>query len=187
METNWYSIRTISGQEKKVKQYLDSEIKRLHLDHYIESILIPMEKTYEMRNGKKQTRERPLFAGYIFIKFSEVSFTGGDALQPEIIQAIKDVPGVVSFVGDERGQRPVRLREDEIARIIGKVDELNQAGEVMENPFNVGEMVKVMDGPFSGFSGTIEEVNDEKKKLKVTVKIFGRNTPLELTFLQVER
>lgn len=186
MASQWFCIRTISGQEKKVKQYLDSEIKRLHLDNFIELILIPTEKVFEMRNGKKQTRERPYLPGYIFIKFSEVSFSG-TVLQPEIVQAVKDVPGVVSFVGDERGKNPVPLRDDEIKRILGKASELDEMGEVMENPYAVGEMVKVMDGPFSGFSGTIEEVNEEKKKLKVTVKIFGRNTPLELNYLQVER
>ena len=186
MASQWFCIRTISGQEKKVKQYLDSEIKRLHLDNFIENILIPTEKVFEMRNGKKQTRERPYLPGYIFIKFSEVSFSG-PVLQPEIVQAVKDVPGVVSFVGDERGKNPVPLRDDEIKRILGKASELDEMGEVMEHPFAVGEMVKVMDGPFSGFSGTIEEVNEERKKLKVTVKIFGRNTPLELNYLQVER
>lgn len=186
METKWFCIRTISGQEKKVKQYLDSEIKRLHLDHFIESILIPTEKVFEVRNGKKVTRERPYLPGYIFMKFSDVAFSG-DVLIPEIVQAIKDVPGIVSFVGDNKGQHPVALREDEVARLMGKASELDEMGEVMENPFAVGETIKVIDGAFSGFSGTIEEVNDEKKKLKVMVKIFGRNTPLELSYLQVER
>jgi transcriptional antiterminator NusG len=186
METKWFCIRTISGQEKKVKQYLDSEIKRLHLDHFIESILIPTEKVFEVRNGKKIPRERPYLPGYIFMKFSDVAFSG-DVLIPEIVQAIKDVPGIVSFVGDNKGRHPVALREDEVARLLGKASELDEMGEVMENPFVVGETIKVIDGAFSGFSGTIEEINDEKKKLKVMVKIFGRNTPLELSYLQVER
>jgi len=108
-------------------------------------------------------------------------------LQGEVVQAIKDVPGVIGFLGSERGQTPVPLRKSEINKILGKAEELNEMGESLENPYHVGEMVKVMDGPFNGFSGVVEEVMEDKKKLKVMVKIFGRNTPLELNYLQVEK
>lgn len=178
MSTQWYVLRAVTGQEKKVKQYLESEISRLHLEGFIQQIIIPTEKVFEMRGGKKRTRERSYLPGYILINAS---------LQPEIIQVIRDVPGAIGFLGSEKGQTPVPMRESEINKILGKAEELNEAGEVMENPFIVGEEVKVMDGAFNGFSGVVEEVNEDKKKLKVMVKIFGRNTPLELNYLQVER
>jgi transcriptional antiterminator NusG len=178
MSAKWYVIRAISGQEKKVKQYLESEIKRLGIESEINKILIPTEKVFTMRNGKKRTQERSFLPGYILIEAE---------LQPEIIQAIRDVPGVVGFLGMERGKEPIPLRESEVNKILGKVDELTDAEEVMENPFIVGETIKVMDGPFNGFTGIVEDVNEEKKKLKVMVKIFGRNTPVELNYLQVER
>ncbi len=171
-------LRAVTGQEKKVKVYLESEISRLHLDAYIQQILIPTEKVFEMRGGKKRTRERSYLPGYVIINA---------VLQPEVIQVIKDVPGVIGFLGSEKGQTPVPMRDSEINKILGKAEELSEQGEFMENPFLVGESVKVMDGAFNGFTGVVEEVNEDKKKLKVMVKIFGRNTPLELNYLQVER
>lgn len=199
----WYVIRSISGQEKKVKTYLESEIKRLKLEPYIQQILIPTEKIFEVKGGKKKTRERSFLPGYVFIEFSDKAITTSlDAEAPrskdgvgvieknlntEIIQTIKDVPGVVGFLGAEKGKKPIPLRETEINKILGKVDELKDQGETIENPFNVGEMVKVIDGAFNGFSAQIEEVHEDKKKLKVVVKIFGRNQLIELGFLQVER
>lgn len=189
MSSQWYVVRSISGQEKKVKTYMESEIKRLRLGDYIAQILIPMEIVFEMRGGKKRTRERPLLPGYIFVEMQTgTSHDGRSApVQPEIVAIIRDVPGVVGFLGDEKGKVPVPMRKDEIDKILGKVDELKDAGEIMENPFSVAETVKVIDGPFNGFSGIVEEVQEDKKKLKVMVKIFGRNTPLELNFMQVER
>lgn len=178
MGKSWYVVRAISGQEKKVKLYIESEIERLNLQDAISQVLIPTEKVFEMRNGKKKIRERSFLPGYVLMEAQ----LGG-----EVIQAIKDVPGVIGFLGTERGQKPVPLRPAEINKILGKVDEMNEFGEVPEDPFHVGEPVKVMAGPFSGFSGTVEEVNEEKKKLKVMVKIFGRNTPVELNYYQVEK
>jgi transcriptional antiterminator NusG len=171
-------LRAISGQEKKVKQYLEAEIQRLKLQDAVAEIFIPTEKVYEIRNGKKKTREKSFLPGYLLIEAD---------LQGEVVQAIKDVPGVIGFLGSERGQTPVPLRKSEINKILGKAEELNEMGESLENPYHVGEMVKVMDGPFNGFSGVVEEVMEDKKKLKVMVKIFGRNTPLELNYLQVEK
>lgn len=175
---HWYVIRSISGQEKKVKQYLESEIERLRLGDNILQILIPTEKVYEMRNGKKKSREKSLYPGYVFVETIP---------NPEVIQVIRDVPGVVGFLGTDRGQTPIPMREVEVQKMLGQAAELQDMGEVMENPYAVGESVKVMDGPFNGFIGSVEEVYDDKKKLKVMVKIFGRNTPLELNYLQVER
>jgi transcriptional antiterminator NusG len=178
MAKEWYVIRAISGKEKKVKQYLESEIARLGLADKISQVLIPTEKVFEMRNGKKKLRERSFLPGYILLECE---------MSSELVPAIKDVPDVIGFLGEERGQSPVPLRQSEVNKILGKVDEAKERGEMPEEPFIKGEQVKVMSGPFNGFTGTVDEVYEEKKKLKVVVKIFGRNTPIELGFLQVER
>jgi transcription termination/antitermination protein NusG len=178
MSKQWYVVRAISGQEKKVKVYIESEIARLKLEPFIAQVLIPTEKVFEMKNGKKRIRERSFLPGYLLLEAD---------IQGEVVQAIKDVPGVIGFLGTEKGQKPVPLRKSEVNKILGKVDEMNEVGEVLENPFVLGEPVKVMAGPFVGFSGTVEEVYEDKKKLKVMVKIFGRNTPVELNYLQVEK
>ena len=174
----WFVVRAISGQEKKVKQYIESEIQRLKLGDSIFQVLIPTEKVFEMKNGKKKIRERSFLPGYVLLE---------SHLKPETIAAIKEVPGVIGFLGAEKGQTPVPLRQKEIDKILGKVDEMNERGEVLEDPFVKGEPVKVMAGPFNGFNGTIEEIYEDKKKLKVVVKIFGRNTPVELNYYQVEK
>lgn len=172
----WYVIRAISGNEKKVKQYLESEISRLGLQDYISKILIPTEKIYQVRNGKKISKERNFFPGYILIEA---------VLVGEVPHIIRDIPGVLGFLGAKGEPHP--LRPAEVKRILGKVDELAEQGEGINVPFIVGETVTVIDGPFNSFSGVIEEINEEKKKLKVMVKIFGRKTPLELGFMQVEK
>lgn len=172
----WYVIRAISGNEKKVKQYLESEINRLGLSDHISQVLIPTEKVYQVRKGKKISKERNYLPGYILI---EAILVG------EIPHIIKNVPGVLGFLGS-KGE-PVPLRQAEVNRILGKVDELTEQGEEVSVPFIVGETVTVIDGPFNSFTGVIEEINEEKKKLKVMVKIFGRKTPLELGFMQVEK
>ena len=173
---NWYVIRAISGKEKKVKEYLESEIKRLQLEDYITQVLIPQEKVYQIRKGKKISKERNYFPGYVLI---EATLTG------EIPHIVKNIPNVLGFLGTKGEPDP--LRPSEVNRILGKVDELAEQGEEVNVPFIVGETVKVIDGPFNSFSGIIEEINEEKKKLKVMVKIFGRKTPLELSFMQVEK
>jgi len=172
----WYVIRAISGNEKKVKIYLESEISRLGISDYISQVLIPTEKVYQVRKGKKVSKERNYLPGYILI---EATLVG------EIPHIIKSVPGVIGFLGS-KGE-PVPLRPAEVNRILGKVDELTEQGEEVSVPFIVGETVTVIDGPFNSFTGVIEEINEEKKKLKVMVKIFGRKTPLELGFMQVEK
>jgi transcription termination/antitermination protein NusG len=173
----WYVVRAIAGKEKKAKEYIENEISRLGLQEYVSQILIPTEKVYSVRNGKRVTKDRNLFPGYVLI---EANLVG------EIAHTIKGVPNVINFLAEKNGN-PVPLQESEVKRILGKVDELYGQTEELTDPFIIGESVKIVDGPFSNFSGTIEEINDEKKKLKVTVKIFGRKTPVELSFIQVEK
>lgn len=178
VEKKWYVVRAISGKESKVKEYLESEIKRLSFEDLIEQVLIPTEKVYQIRKGKKISKERNYFPGYVLVKATLVG---------EVAHTIKDVPNVIGFLGAEKGGTPVPLRPSEVNRILGKVDELAEQGEFVNVPFIVGETVTVTDGPFSSFSGVIEEINEEKKRLKVMVKIFGRKTPLDLGFMQVEK
>jgi transcription termination/antitermination protein NusG len=173
----WYVLRAIGGKEKKVKEYIDNEVIRLKLGDYVSQVLIPTEKVYQIRAGKKISKERTFFPGYILVEA---------VLVGEIPHLLRNVPNVIGFLGSKEGD-PVPLRKPEINRILGKVDELNASDEELNVPFFVGESVKVIDGPFNSFTGIIEEVNDEKKKLKVMVKIFGRKTPLELSFMQVEK
>jgi len=177
VEKKWYVLRAIGGKEKRVKEYIESEISRLNLQEFIAQVLIPTEKVYQIRNGKKISKERNFFPGYVLIEA---------ALVGEITHILKNIPNVIGFLESE-GDNPTPLRQSEANRILGKVDELAESDEEINVPFYVGETVKVIDGPFNSFNGIIEEVNDEKKKLKVMVKIFGRKTPLELSFMQVEK
>ena len=173
----WYVVRAMSGKEKKVKEYLDMEISRLGLSDQISQVLIPTEKVYQVRNGKPVHKERNFFPGYILIHA---------VLDGEVEHVVRGITNVIGFLGTKDG-KAIPLRSEEVSRILGKVDELAESDEEINVPYYVGEPVKVVDGPFNGFSGVIEEVYDEKKKLKVMVTIFGRKTPLELRFLQVEK
>ena len=177
-ERKWYVLRAIGGKEKKVKEYIESEVSRLNLGEYITQVLIPTEKVYQIRNGKKISKERNFFPGYVLIEA---------ALVGEIPHLLKDIPNVIGFLGQKSSEEPTPLRLSEVNRILGKVDELAAGDEELNTPFYVGESVKVIDGPFNSFTGIIEEINEEKKKLTVMVKIFGRKTPLELSFMQVEK
>ena len=174
----WYVVRAISGQEKKVKDSIESEINAQGLQDFVGQILIPTEKVYQIRNGKKVSKERSYFPGYVLI---EASLVG------EVPHVIRNITNVIGFLGAEKKGDPLPLRQSEVNRILGKVDELAENDEELNIPFIVGETIKVIDGPFNGFNGTIEEINEEKKKLKVMVKIFGRKTPVELGYLQVEK
>jgi transcriptional antiterminator NusG len=180
-ELKWYVLRVISGKEKKIKIYLETEVEREKLQDYITQVLIPSEKIYEMRNGKKRVRERNFFPGYVLV---EADLTHGEASH-----VVNSIPGVIGFLGEGAGTSrvPVALREKEINRIMGKVEEVDEFEEKLGTPFIIGESIKVMDGPFNGFDGVIEEVFEERKKLNVMVKIFGRNTPVELNYMQVEK
>lgn len=175
----WYVLRAVGGKEKKVKEYIENEVRRLGLENYVFQVLIPMEKVYQVKNGKKVSTERIFYAGYVFIEA---------ILEGEVIHILRNIPNVAGFLSETKGGDPVPLRSSEVNRILGHVDKLSEnSGEEIATPFFVGEPIKVIDGPFNGFSGTIEEVNEEKKKLKVMVKIFERKTPLELNFVQVEK
>jgi len=179
----WYVVRTAGSKEKKAKEYIDSEIRRLNLSDHISQVIIPTEKVFTIKNGKKVSAERILYPGYIFI---EANMTG------EIQHVIKDVPNVAGFLTERQGKdkndkEPVPIRTSEINRILGRMDDLMDSEEETVNPFMIGEAVKITDGPFNGFDGTIEEIAEDKKKLKVMVKIFGRKTLLELNFVQVEK
>jgi transcriptional antiterminator NusG len=174
----WYVLRAIGGKEKKVKEYIENEIAIGDLKGFVDQVLIPTEKVYQIRNGKKISKERNFFPGYVLIEA---------ALVGEVTHTLRNFPNVIGFLGDTKGGDPVPMRQSEVNRILGRVDELAETDEELNIPFVVGETVKVIDGPFNGFNGTIEDINEEKKKLQVMVKIFGRKTPLELSFMQVEK
>ena len=174
----WYVIRSVSGKENKIKEYIESEIVRLNLQDFIEQILVPTEKVVQIRDGKKITKEKVFIPGYIMVQADLVG---------EIPHIIKSVNGVIGFLGEVKGGDPVPLRQTEVNRLLGKVDELSVKDENVNIPYSIEETIKVIDGPFNGFNGTVEKIFEEKRKLEVMVKIFGRKTPLELSFMQVEK
>jgi transcriptional antiterminator NusG len=175
---NWFVLRVISGKEKKLKQQLELEIKRSDWSDIITQILVPTEKVYKLKNGKKVVQERNFFPGYLLLEADENRMKG------DVVATINNTPNVIHFLGKDN---PIPLRKSEVNRILGKVDEMTETGDSVSEPFIIGESVKITDGPFNEFIGTIEEVYEDKKKLKVTVKIFGRKTPVELNFMQVEK
>lgn len=174
----WYVVRAVSGKEKKVKEYLELEIARMKLSDYVNQVLIPTEKVFKIQNGKKVNKEKAFLPGYVLIEA---------ALVGEVAHVIKGIPNVIGFLGTEKGGAAVPMRMAEVNRILGKVDELSMSEEELKIPFVVGESVKVVDGPFNNFSGVVDEINEDKKKLKVMVKIFGRKNLLELNYMQVEK
>lgn len=174
----WYVVRAVSGKEKKVKEYLELEISRMKLNDYVNQVLIPTEKVFKIQNGKKVNKEKAFLPGYVLIEA---------ALVGEVSHVIKSIPNVIGFLGTEKGGAPVPMRLAEVNRILGKVDELAMTEEELKIPFVIGESVKVVDGPFNNFSGVVDEINEDKKKLKVMVKIFGRKNLLELNYMQVEK
>jgi transcriptional antiterminator NusG len=182
-ELKWYVVRSVSGQEKKAKTYMETEIGRHNLQDLLPQVLIPVEKVFEMRNGKKRVRERNLYPGYIIIH--------SDLTHGEVQNIITSTPGVIGFLGDKETKttnaKPVPLSLNEVNRLLGVVDEAEEKSAEIETPFTVGELVKVIDGPFNGFSGNVNEVFEERKKLNVIVKIFGRAQPVELSYTQVEK
>ncbi|MDR2824007.1 MAG: transcription termination/antitermination protein NusG [Prevotellaceae bacterium] len=176
-EKKWYVLRAITGKENRVKEYIELDVKNNQLERFVSQILIPTEKVFHIRGGKKITKERNCMPGYVLVEA---------ILNNEIQHRLRWTPNVLGFLSESNGvPSPVRLSE--VNRILGQVDEMQEAGEEMLLPYHEGETVKVIFGPFSGFTGTIEEVNNEKKKLKVMVMIFGRKNPIELSFTQVEK
>ena len=172
---NWYSLRVISGKEKTVEQNIDYESKTNNIENLIEEVFVPFEKVVELKNNKKVIKEKMFFPGYILIKM---------ILNKKSKYVIENINGVMSFVGP-KGKMPVPLRNDEIKRIFGEV-ERKEGRELMVTPFKKGDYVKVIAGPFIDFSGTVEEVDDNKQKVKIVISIFGRLTPVELDYFQVE-
>jgi transcription termination/antitermination protein NusG len=177
-QMKWYVIRAISGKEKKVKDNIEMEVEHAGLGEYVSQILIPTEKVFQIRAGKKVSKERNFFPGYVLIEA---------VLVGELPHIIKGITNVIGFLGAEKRGDPLPLRPAEVNRILGKVDELAESDEELNIPFILGESVKIIDGPFNSFSGIIEEINEEKKRLKVSVKIFGRKQPVELSYMQVEK
>lgn len=173
-EKKWYAVHILSGHERKVKSQLENEADIHGISDKISQILIPSEQVTEMRDGKKRTRNKVFFPGYMLIEM---------ALDKETRHLVLNTPGITSFVGPKNEPQP--LRKDEVDRILGRVEE-SESGEVIDVPFQVGDPILVIDGPFTDFTGFVEEINEEKKKVKVCVSIFGRSTPVELDFLQVE-
>ncbi|MDO4225740.1 MAG: transcription termination/antitermination protein NusG [Bergeyella zoohelcum] len=174
----WYVLKAISGQENKVKSYIENEIERGSFGDNVTQIVIPTEKVIQLKNGKKVPKERPYFPGYIMI---EANLIG------EVPHMIKNIPGVISFLTAVKGGDPVPMRKSEVDRMLGRVDELAEFATDMEIPYVIGENVKVIDGPFSGFNGVVEKILEDKKKLEISVTIFGKQTPMELSFMQVEK
>jgi transcriptional antiterminator NusG len=186
-ETKWFVLRVVSGKEKKIKEYLDKDILRNNWQNIIKQIFLPMEKVYKVQNGKKVMREKNYFPGYVMMEV--VDANGSGRLADDIVMHISNITNVMHFLTDGKGSKGniISLRKSEVNKMLGKVDEMNDLGGSISEPFILGETVKIIEGPFNDFNGVIEEVNEEKKKLKVTVKIFGRSTPVELNFMQVEK
>ncbi len=177
-ETKWYSLRVISGKERKIKERIDLELLRSGWQDIVPQVIVPTEKVYKVRNGKKVISERNILPGYILVEAVPQRFSG------EIVAAIGNVQNVIHFLGKTN---PLPMQQAEANRLLGKVDASQDAGVALIEPFIVGETVKIVDGPFAEFIGDIQEVNEDKKKLKVIVKIFGRGTEVELSFMQVEK
>ena len=174
MDKRWYVLRTYSGHEAKVKTYLDTEIARIGLQEKISNVLIPSEKVFEIKDGKKKSRLKNFFPGYILVEA---------ILDKETTHLILEAPSVMGFVPDKNNPAP--LQPEEVRRLIGKMEQKEET-QLLDVPFHVGEAVKVTEGPFNNFNGFVQEVNAEKLKVKVMVSIFGRKTPIELDFSQVE-
>jgi transcriptional antiterminator NusG len=174
----WYVVKAVSGQENKVKTYIESEVSAHNLQDYISQVLVPTEKVVHVKDGKKTIRDKVYFPGYIMV---EANLVG------EIPHMIKSLPSVIGFLGEVKGGSPVPLRQSEVNRMLGKVDELSVNQEMQSIPYIIGETVKVTDGAFKGFTGSIEKINEEKRKVEVMVKIFGRKTPIELSFMQIDK
>jgi transcriptional antiterminator NusG len=174
VEKKWYVVRTYSGHENKVKAYIENEVAQAGLGEMVGSVVVPSEKVFEVKDGKKKSKTRTFFPGYILVEA---------VLDKTTQHIILNTPSVISFVGPRNAPAP--LQASEVRRLIGRIEERKEV-EVIEVPFRVGDAVKVMEGPFNNFSGFVQEVNEEKMKVKVMVSIFGRKTPVELDFSQVE-
>jgi len=182
-DTKWYVLRVVSGKERSVKEYLDKDINRSGWSDIVKQVFLPMEKVYKVQNGKKIMREKNYFPGYVMLEVAS------GKLNDDIVQHISNITNVMHFLTDGKGSKGniISLRKSEVNKMLGRVDEMNDVGATVSEPFIVGETIKIIEGPFNDFNGVIEEIYDDKKKLKVTVKIFGRATPVELNYMQVEK
>jgi len=169
----WYALRVVSGKEKKAITNLEFELKVNNLDKYISNLLLPTEKEFKLRNGKKVSREKLTFPGYLLMEAT---------LNEDIETTVKKTNLIIEFIGDKG--RPTPLKQAEVERIIGKIEENETSTNV---PFFVGEIVKIIDGPFSTFKGEVTHVDEVKENLSVSVSIFGRSTPVNLSYLQVDK
>ncbi len=171
----WYVVRTFSGHENKVKHYLDSQLNDNELlKSKIQDILVPTEKVFEVREGKKKSKTKTFFPGYILIHAE---------LDNQVKDFILSTPAVMGFLGNKNNPNPIQ--PEEVKRIVGRITQ-DDGDERLETIFRAGDLIKIIDGPFNNFSGTVQEVNEEKMKIKVMVSIFGRKTPVEIDFVQAE-
>lgn len=177
-ETKWYSLRVISGKERSIKERIDKEIKAEGWEEYVPNVIVPTEKVYKIRNGKKVIQERNILPGYILVEALPSKLRG------DVVSQITNVQNVIHFLGKNE---PIPMQSSEAKRLLGVVDETQGSSETLVEPFIIGESVRITDGGFNDFVGEILEINEEKKKLKVVVKIFGRGTEMELGFMQVEK
>jgi transcriptional antiterminator NusG len=183
-DTRWYVLRVVSGKERSVKEYLDKDIIRQGWADLIKQVFLPMDKVYKVQNGKKVMREKNFYPGYCFMEVVD------GKLHEDMIAHISGITNIMHFLTDGKGSKGkiISLRKAEVNKMLGKMDEMSEQGGItMSEPFIVGETIKIIDGAFNDFNGVIEEVNTDKKKLKVIVKIFGRSTPVELNYMQVEK
>ena len=174
MEMKWYAVHTYSGHENKVRSYIENAKDGMGIGDRIGEVVVPTEEVVEMRDGRKTTSLKKFLPSYLLVEME---------MDKETVHFVTNVPGVTSFVGP--GKRPQALRQEEVQRVLGQIDRRHVQDE-QEIPYHVGDRVKVVDGPFSDFIGLVDDINPEKRKIKVMVSIFGRNTPVELDVLQVE-
>ncbi|YBU88829.1 MAG: transcription termination/antitermination protein NusG [Candidatus Walczuchella monophlebidarum] len=175
-EKKWYILRTVSGKENQVKYYIENEIQHLGIKENIGKVLVPVKKIIKIRNGKKNKKEKIYYPGYVLIE---------TCLKSQVEHTIKKIPGVISFLSEKKGGHPIPMRKSEVNRMFGIVNELSERNASISVSFILGEKVKIIDGPFVGFYGTIEKIHEEKVSLSVL--IFGRKTPLDLSLTQIEK
>ena len=174
----WYVVKVISGKEAKIQILIENEIQRNNLEDYVGDILVPTEKTFHIRDGKRIQKDKTLFPGYIYI---EANLAG------ELPHVVKSIPGVIGFLSGVKGGDPMPLSKKEVNRILGKLDELALNSGSVHIPFKEGDQVTVTDGPFKSFEGIVESVNPERNKVTVMVRFFGRKTPLDLNYYQIKK
>ncbi|MCS1408197.1 MAG: Transcription termination/antitermination protein NusG [Verrucomicrobia subdivision 3 bacterium] len=181
MKSQWFVIHTLAGQEQKVKDSIEKRLKTEVMGEYIREVLVPMEKVAEIRAGKKTITNRKLYPGYVFIDM--VLFDEEQRIVDKPWYFVRGIQGIIGFIG---GDRPTPTPTEEIEMIKAQISDSEETEKPKIN-FETGETVKINDGPFLNFSGVIEEIEPERGKLRVTVNIFGRNTPVELEYWQVEK